>query len=312
MKENFIGMIAVITASLTGLGLVISNIYLSQYHLIDFAIISTKSLYTGFTFIIFILLTSLFFLSFLDMTCMLNNNLLVIILNFIIKPIFLSSAFFFLTQVLQEPPPKNIYLISAYSSCFFAASAVVISLFGIFYAAIKSDKGLIKRFIKILVYITCAIVISGFIFLYAYQDEYTHIANFFLLFSLTFFMNYFVLYGLKYDESVGKPRMNFSLFNPSSTSSRVVFLDIILALLSIIYLLSTCLVNYSKVIYPHIPFEYGGGKPQAIEITLTSNDFLSGSLIYQDSSRYYLLISNNANQKVVRVVDISSIESIHK
>lgn len=305
--------LALVTALLSGTGLIIINGHLGTYFISDYTIISAKSIYTGIMFFLFLAVSVTIIYSSIDVYNM-NKIDSKDWFNFITKPILctnvLASYFLYPGYDIDLFPIYSIFGLYDISS-YWIYTPIMISIAPLFLVLqtsfINRESNEYKnnmKFYKIILIFT----ISTFPIMMYNNKEYRSILYMFVILSAICYQTYlFLCKRKKYMEEMEKNNNDL----PGSSDSvvkTVIPLSNITIISTAIVMVLMFVNNYSKTIYPAIDEQYGGGKLILIQVTTNDGEVIKGPLLHYDDKRYYLLGSNKLETQIIEISKIKTIQ----
>lgn len=313
LAKYLVSVIALLTAIVTGIGITINNIYLSNYFIADYALINTKAIYSGIVFFFFIIFLTVINLAWIDTQDLTRNQIRKIIFNFIMKPIICTNALYL--PLNGFPPPWSsqyvlgvpIYNAVIVPSSFISSTLIFFLLFNTV-GYMKNNKDLLGKFFKYTGKICLFLSFIPLISLTGNNQIYTDLLYFFGYYSLLMFVIVIHFYGVEFAKKRGQNIPDHSPYNFDINNKKISIWEIIFSVLWCIYVIISLTSSYSKNVYPYINQEYGGGRPVPLNITLIDGNLINSMLIHKDDKRYYLIDSNNA----VTFIDVKKVSKIQK
>lgn len=289
-------------------GLIIINLYLQKYNLVDFNVIQPQIIYVGFIFILILMFNFLFFFMLLDLENPSKNSLLKITLLTFSKLAILGNT---LNYLLNTDEINKVFIGQNNSlfTRFFLNGAIIggtiiyILVFVSYEWIIKDDKRTSTKIIYIypLIFFTLW-SIAGAIYCYFNVPLAKNFYSFELYIAFLFYMFFIGIWAKSNDKERGLNTTPVSMFGTDATGFKS--LDKWFVVVYLIVMMLILITKYSSQIYPYISPYYGGGKPQIVRIVV-EGDTLKGELISQNSS--YLFIKKDST--LVKL-DWSRIKSI--
>lgn len=305
--------LALVTALLSGTGLMIINGHLGRYFISDYAIISTKSIHTGVMFFLFLAVSVVIIFSSVNV-----HNAKKIdykdVFNFITKPILCTNAFLIWFAFPGNTPDvyPNYSILGLYNiNSYWVYGPVMLSIFALgmsIQVQVSKEKPKINNFIKKFYYFLASLSISTFPIMIYNNQEYRSILYTFAILSLTCFNAYDSLCKRKRRTEDGEVFESYSFFSGDNIIKKLIPLDYIL-LISISLVMFLLYINsYSKAIYPIIEEQYGGGKLIPIQVITNNGEIMKGPLLHYDDKRYYLLGSTELETQIIEISKIKTIQ----
>ena len=97
--SSFIGKLSFISIAITGVGILINNMYLLEYDIIDFNLIQPRNIFTGITFGIYLSIYLIVYLFKLDISNLKKYSYLEIVFHLIVKFFIIVSGLFYLLKI---------------------------------------------------------------------------------------------------------------------------------------------------------------------------------------------------------------------
>jgi len=135
IEDNILKIIGITPFIIIGIGTLILNLYLSQFHIADFNFLQTKSFLTGASFVLFLIFVLLVLFLGMNMKDVSENSFSRIILNSILKPILLTNVVFLFFHSNESNDIYQYYFFSIHKVFIQAICVQPVFLFGIFISA---------------------------------------------------------------------------------------------------------------------------------------------------------------------------------
>lgn len=273
------------------LGLVIINLYLQKFSLVDFYIIKPQIIYVGFIFIVVLLANFVIYLLFLDLNNPEKTGYLRILGLSIIKLLVLGNTL----NLFLNGDEINQLLISPSTSAFgrmFIGGSSIAGLFILttstliyeFYIKNEMSKK-IKILYIIIFFIFIIISIVGAFYCLNNIPSTRSVYSFEAYIGVLVTLGLLGYYARRLDQKKGFDTREVSFFSTDINGKKL--FDKLFLYLYMLFTLIILLKSYSKNIYPLISPSYGGGRPQIIQL-VNERDTINGEIIFQNSNYIFL------------------------
>jgi len=294
--ESIIGKLSIISIALTGIGIIINNIYLLEFDIVDFNLLQPRNIFTGITFFIYLSIYFVVFLFKLDITDLRKHSYFKIVFHLVVKYFVIVSGIFFLLivnkQLIENEPCKILY----------SFSIGVPMMFLILYGsdAIFTEKertSLVHRIsFPLFEWLLTLTAIGTFFYSFYYISEFNHFAwsqSFILFFAIgIFFASKNVQIKIELSKSDTKKfEPTKSLFTENQSNYNNLAENFFFLLLGGLLIIIS-VYKYSIHIHDNIPTNYGGAKKHEISLLLSNGKQIKGSLIFQNENKYYIQNEN--------------------
>jgi hypothetical protein len=310
MKNSFSEIIKYLTAFaiISGaLGLIIINLHLQHYSLVDFNIIKPQIIYVGFIFLLTLIINYLVFIMFLDLENPENNRFIEITIVTFVKMVFLGNLLNYIlnadqiNQILTNHGKSSFIHILISGTTIYTISLPLISLIAHDYIVKEREKKLTKVWIYVLSVLILWSILGG---IYSYikiplsKNYYT-----FELYLGFIVYGYLIgLWAVSKDRKKGFDVTPVSIFGKKVSGTKSI--DKVFFGVYGVIMMSIIITKYTNKIYPNISPYFGGGKPQTISLVIGA-DTLKGNLIFQNEK--YLFLEKDSS---IHKLDWSVINSI--
>ncbi len=290
--DSIIGKLSIISIALTGIGIIINNIYLLEFDIIDFNLLQPRNIITGITFFIYLSIYFIIFLFKLDITDLRKHSYFKIAFNLLIKYFIIVSGIFFLLiinkQLLENEPNRILYSFSI------GVPIMFLILYGSDAIFTKKERtSLVHRInFPFWKWLLTLIAIGTFIYSYIFISEFNQFAwsqLFFLLFAIG------IIFSLKNVQTkIELSKNNVKKFEPTKslfTENHFDYNNVVENFFFFLFgglLVIISIYKYSIYIHDNIPTNYGGAKKYEISLELSNGEKIEGNLIYQNENKYYI------------------------
>lgn len=309
-------------------GLIIVNLYLQTYSLVDFNVIKPQIIYVGFTFILFLAINFFVFLLFLDLEHPEKNSFWEITLVTLFKAIILGNLLNYLLNleqvviILQKVSSLQRFIISGS-----LASSLVLPIVVLFsHEWIVRDKKNHRKsyfnIIPIIFFGICAIL--GAIYSYIKIPLSKTFYSFEIYIAFLIYMFLIGRLAVTLDQKKGIDTTPVSSFGKSV--SGIKSLDKWFFGIYFVVMMLILITKYTKGVYLYISPYYGGGKPREISL-VGGKDTIRGNLIFQNEKYVFLekdsslmkidwnninsiLLISNKKSRIIKGLDKPSIDSL--
>lgn len=291
LKDNIfkIGVAVPVLGSV--LGMIIINLYLSNYGIIEYAFFKTHSILVGSVFLFFVISIVVYYSLYFDLVEPQKNNLLLAIIILVIKTFLISLLTYtiLINKFFTYSLPFNIKLYPAqFRDFIFRASFGLLVPISLFYDDFKEKRmsTFLKVFVGILISIGLVMIIILYWILQTKEPVFQKIAYFYSFFGILMLVYLFARKegAEKREDPNYKPTSLFSMY----FSKRTLFMEITFVVISLITVFSLIVATYASNIYPYIPQNFGGGKIKPISITYDKST-IQGSIIHSNDKMIFVL-----------------------
>lgn len=295
-KENIFKIAIIIPITVSILGMVIINLYISNYGIIDYTIFRIQSIYVGTSFVIFCTGFFILYCMFIDTSNLEQNRTPKIILITSIKTILISVLFYtYCTGEILNPP----YLLFTKISLLMFLIISVPLIFFLYvhlkenYHNIISNEVPVKYKIPSITYISVSVLYNFFLFVVLFRTEtiFRYISGFFMFYGLMF------VFGLELHKRVKKDKKKVakskytSLFSSKKNKASMI-LENMFWYFGLLAFIISLMILYSKLIYPNLLQFLGGGKEQTTTIVSKQQE-MSGKIVHSNERFIYFLSDTN-------------------
>jgi len=283
-------------------GIIIINISLNKYGIVEYSIFQIQSILTGAAFIT--ICYSMFVLFFFVLKIFKQSRIMLGIVSFILPSLvtLLFYNIFFDYFIITEQES------SAIKSLVSGALIIIAMLYSALYSIRNTESqnrifnGTWSRRIKVLSYlipfiIILIVILIYSVILYLQTDIFKSIYGFFLSGSI---YSAIAIWVSNKHNSNGE---NSGKKSKSTNENYWIELNLV-----IIYFVSFVLIGthqYSTNLYPYLPKNYGGGKPEAVEISYAENKHLKGEIIHSNSNLIFVNVKNQ-----IKVIEWNKVQEI--
>ncbi|WP_424412579.1 hypothetical protein [Paenisporosarcina sp.] len=155
------------------------------------------------------------------------------------------------------------------------------------------QRGLIVLLPLIFLMSLIIICIAFSIEIYKQEGDFRAIVRFFLLFSTFLSTGIWTLHKKKPNENNSQSKKDNS------------WNDINIGIIYMLVFILMGTYQYSTNLYPHLPKNYGGGRPESVEISSLDNKHLKGEIIHSNSNLIFLNVKNK-----IKVIEWNKVQSI--
>lgn len=293
--SSLLGKFSILSILITGVGLLVNNLYLIQFEITDFNLIQPRSVLTGIMFCLFALFYVVVYTIKLDLKNIRYYTLKYVVGTVLYKYMLITTILFFVFDRNLEEDNKSLIIILttiALSSPTYALISIV------FYLDVDEKVKKNKWYMfpkKLGLWMSYLGTLAVFLFANYKYPSFRNFAASELLFLL-FFVSYIAGYYIRslpvmVDQSEVDSPPKESLFSIDGFD----FNDKREQLFYIFYIVLigfTFTKSYSSKIHSYLSITYGGGKPYEFCVETKDNQLFEGNLIYQDETKYYLQIEN--------------------
>jgi hypothetical protein len=290
--SSFIGKLSFISIAITGVGILINNMYLLEYDIIDFNLIQPRNIFTGITFGIYLSIYLIVYLFKLDISNLKKYSYLEIVFHLIVKFFIIVSGLFYLLKISGDIKGNKEYDILSLLSI----AIPIMFLFNFMADAIFSKEEMSTLIHKVSFnfskWFFSLIIITTFIYSYIVIPEYAQFAKSQTTF---FFLALGIFLAIKSVQTKIKMAQNGEKdFEPTKslfTENHFDYDNIVEKFFK--YLFGTIFIVYGMYVYSiyihsHIPTNFGGAKKYEISLKLLTSEKVKGKLIFQNEDKYYI------------------------
>jgi hypothetical protein len=290
--NSIIGKLSIISIALTGVGIIINNMYLLEFDIVDFNLLQPRNIFTGITFFIYLSIYFIIFQFKLDISNLKKHSYFAILFHLFVKYFIIVSGLFFLLningQLLED---KEYTLLSSLS-----IGIPILFLFTYMSDAIFTEEernSIVHRIgFPIFKWFLILTTIGIFFYSYNYISEFNQFAK-----SQSIFL--YLVIGIFIADKIVQTKIELAKdgekeFEPTKSLftenhfdyDNIVekFFKYLVGGLFIVYGMYT----YSIYIHPNIPTNFGGAKEYEISLKLSNGEKVKGKLIFQNENKYYI------------------------
>ena len=305
--NSIIGKLSIISIALTGIGIIINNMYLLEFDIVDFNLLQPRNIFTGITFVIYLSIYFIIFQFKLDISNLKKHSYFVIVFHLLVKYFIIVSGLFFLlninSQLLQN---KEYILLSSLS-----IGVPIMFLFIYMSDAIftKEERNTLVHRISFpfFKWLLILITIGTFFYSYNYISEFNQFAksqSTFLYLAIGIFLSVKSVQTkielAKNDEKEFEPTKSLFTENHFDYDNVVEkFFKYLAGGFFIVY----GMYVYSIYLHPNIPTNFGGAKKYEISLELSNGEKVKGELIFQNENKYY--IQNESELLFIKKDDVA-------
>jgi NADH:ubiquinone oxidoreductase subunit 6 (subunit J) len=292
--NSIVGKLSIISIALTGIGIIINNMYLLEFDIIDFNLLQPRNIFTGLSFVIYLSLYYIIFQFKLDISDLKKYSYFKIVFHLVVKYFIIISGLFFLlnSQFLES---KEYILLSSLS-----IGIPMMFLFVYMSDAIFTEQErntwIHRISFPLFKWLFILTTIAIFIYSYNYIPEFNQFAksqSTFLFLTIGIFLSSKSVQTkvklVQNDEKEFEPTKSLFTENHFDYDNVVEkFFKYLVASIFITY----GMYVYSIYIHPNIPTNFGGAKVYEISLELSNGDKVKGELIFQNENKYYIQNEN--------------------
>ncbi|AFU70136.1 hypothetical protein P700755_003520 [Psychroflexus torquis ATCC 700755] len=305
--NSIIGKLSIISIALTGIGILINNMYLLEFDIVDFNLLQPRNILTGITFIIYLSIYFIIFQFKLDISNLKKHPYFIIVFHLLVKYFIIVSGLFFQLNINSQLLEDKEYIILSSLSI----GVPVMFLFIYMSDAIFSKKErntLVHRisfpFFK---WLLILVTIVTFFYTYNYFSEFKQFAksqSTFLYLTIGIFLSF-----KSVQTKIELAKNNEKEFEPTKslfTENHFDYDNVVEKFFK--YLAGGFLIVYSMFVYsiyihPNIPTNFGGAKEYEISLELSNGEKVKGELIFQNENKYY--IQNESELLFIKKDDVT-------
>jgi len=299
--KNNIGRIGILIPIITTVfGIIIINISLNKYGIVEYSIFQIQSVFTGS---VFLTICYGIFGFFSWLLLKFKKSLLKMVFSVFFSSLLISLVFY---HVFVSFDDSHILNLSDFSIIIQSIITILFSLLLFCYLFLKSLKNkdlyynngsrsrrLISWLLEKKLVVIIFILVSFSIVLYFNDEVFRDLFDFFFIFSLLLLVG---IWTLNKNDSYEKKRH----VNEEKTWNDV-NVGIIFILVYIV--LGTYL--YSLNVYPYLPKNFGGGKPEYVEVTYLDNHQIKGEVIHSNSNLIFINVKNK-----IQVIEWNKVQEL--
>lgn len=109
--NSIIGKLSIISIALTGIGILINNMYLLEFDIVDFNLLQPRNILTGITFIIYLSIYFIIFQFKLDISNLKKHPYFIIVFHLLVKYFIIVSGLFFQLNINGQLLEDKEYII---------------------------------------------------------------------------------------------------------------------------------------------------------------------------------------------------------
>jgi hypothetical protein len=290
--NSIIGKLSIISIAFTGVGIIINNMYLLEFDIVDFNLLQPRNIFTGITFFIYLSIYFIIFQFKLDISNLKKHSYFAILFHLFVKYFIIVSGLFFLLningQLLED---KEYTLLSSLS-----IGVPILFLFTYMSDAIftQEERNSIVHRIGFPIFKWFLILTTIGIFFYSYN--YISVFNQFVK-SQSIFL--YLVIGIFISAKSAQTKIELAKngekeFEPTKslfTENHFDYDNIVEKFFK--YLVGGLFIVYGMYIYsiyihPNIPTNFGGAKEYEISLKLSNGEKVKGKLIFQNEDKYYI------------------------
>ena len=289
---SFFGKLSIISIILTGIGIIINNIYLRDFDIIDFNLLQPRNIFAGINFTIYLLLYFVVFQIKLNVQNLKRHSYFKIVFHLLIKYSIIISAIFYLLIFNKKFVEYDEYKYLQ------SISMVIPISFLLLYGhdstlSANQRKSLFHR-INFPIFnwlLTISAIVSFFLsFIYIPKfGEFVISQLVVLSVAIGLFISFKTVQtktelakesNKEYEHSKSIFTDNRSNYDHPGEN----FFYYLIILFFTVYIMHA----YSTHIHPKISTNFGGAKKYEITLELSSGNKVSGDLIFQNDNKYYI------------------------
>lgn len=282
LKKNWLKLIISVPISFQIIGIVINNIHLSKYNIIEVYSLKPILLLTG---VVFLIINLICFFIFTVGTDIINpeNNRLLLLKTLLRGIIIINISFIILSGLDLQDISLGDILIPSQIQLILLSSSVLLFTNKVFLGDLPNKKSgyyYPNAIIRIILSIPMVLI---FILLLFKNTNFNLLSRYVLFLSVAFYIFQFARSEVQ-EESKNpdyKPKFHFT------KDGSPIKLDLVFAVFIFLIILIGLTVIYSTSIYKLLPANFGGGKPSQIRV-VTEKDIIKGSLIHQNDKNLYI------------------------
>ncbi|WP_299111742.1 hypothetical protein [uncultured Winogradskyella sp.] len=290
--SSIIGKLSIISIGLTGIGILINNMYLLGFGIVDFNLLQPRNIFTGITFVIYLFIYYIIFQFKLDFFNLKKYSYVLITSHLIIKFFIIINGLFYLLRITSLPFDNNEYLLF---------SKLSIGIPGVFLFIYLSDaiftheerNTLIHR-ISFPFFKWLLILMSIFVFVYSYVfipefKQFAQSQTTFLFLAIAIFLS--AKNAQAKIEMAQNGKKKFEPIKSFFTENHFDYDHIVekfFKFIVVAFFIVYGMYLYSSHIHSNIPTNFGGAQKSEISLELSNGKKVKGELIFQNENKYYV------------------------
>jgi len=109
--NSIVGKLSIISIALTGIGIIINNMYLLEFDITDFNLLQPRNIFTGITFVIYLSVYFIIFQFKLDISNLKKHSYFVIVFHLLVKYFIIVSGIFYLININNQLLENKEYIL---------------------------------------------------------------------------------------------------------------------------------------------------------------------------------------------------------
>ena len=290
--SSIVGKLSIISIALTGIGIIINNMYLLVFDISDFNLLQPRNILTGISFVVYLSIYFIIFQFKLDISNLRGHSYFVIVFHLLVKYFIIVSGIFFLLNVNNELFENKEYILLSSLSIGVPMMFLFIYISDAIFSKEERNTLLHRISFPFFKWLLILTIIGVFFYSYNYISEFSQFAKsqstFFYL-TIGIFLSIksvqTKIESAKNDEKEFEPTKSLFTENHFDYDNVVEkFFKYLVGGFFIVYGMHV----YSIYIHPNIPTNFGGAKEYEISLQLSNGEKVKGGLIFQNESKYYI------------------------
>lgn len=290
--SSIVGKLSIISIALTGIGIIINNMYLLEFDITDFNLLQPRNIFTGITFVIYLSVYFIIFQFKLDISNLKKHSYFVIVFHLLVKYFIIVSGIFFLLNVNNQLLENKEYILPSSLSIGVPIMFLYIYISDAIFTKEERDTLIHRISFPFFKWLLILSTIGIFFYSYNYISEFSQFAksqSFFFYLAILIFLSIKSVQNKiessKNDEKVFEPTKSLFAENHFDYDNVVEkFFKYLVGGFFIVYGMHV----YSIYIHPNIPTNFGGAKEYEISLQLSNGKKVEGYLIFQNDNKYYI------------------------
>jgi hypothetical protein len=290
--NSIIGKLSIISIALTGIGIIINNMYLLEFDIIDFNLLQPRNIFTGITFVIYLFIYFITFQFKLDISNLKKHSYFVIVFHLLVKYFIIVSGIFYLLNTNNQILENKGYTILTVLSIVVPIKFLFIYMSDAIFTEEERNTLVHRISFPFFKWSLILITIGTFFYSYNYISEFNQFAksqSTFLYLTIGIF-----LAVKSVQTKIELAKNNEKEFEPTKslfTENHFDYDNVVEKFFKYLaggFFIVYGMYVYSIYIHPNIPTNFGGAKVYEISLKLSNGEKVKGELIFQNENKYYI------------------------